>query len=273
MSLPVPRRPELLVGTTMGACNGWSRSVPRPARRAPIPPTGDMRCSRRSRGTACRWCSCGDTRRRARADPGAVDGSEAEPCSLGGAATCPYSRSPAESLDGRWAMVCIDDDGDTLGLYVVETDGTLHASCGRTNPAGPGPAPRPGPTTATWSSMVGEGESTRLWQMPGDGSNEAQSAGRRRRVGGQPGLVGRGLLYLASDRAASRATCTSGRTTAGTRSRHGATSSRRPGRRTATRSRTSGPGDGTRSLWVKDAEPGAPARSPSTVGPPAWGAR
>ena len=128
-----------------------------------------------------------------------LDGSEAEPCSTRRSADdCPYSRRPAESADGRWALVCIDDDGDTLGLYVVDTDGTLHPLVRRTSPAGHG-----GPT---WTGdgdvifVVADGESTSLWHGAGDGSERGPAAGRCRRAAGSPDWSPEGLLYLPSER-------------------------------------------------------------------------
>ncbi|MET0524386.1 MAG: caspase family protein [Nocardioides sp.] len=129
-----------------------------------------------------------------------LDGTEAEPL-LGPAAAdgCPFARRPAESVDGRWAMVCIDDDGATLGLYAVETDGTLLPLV---QPDDPGGAVTGAPS---WTDdgdvifMVADGASTSLWQVPGDGSAGAQPVAGVDGPAGSPDWSPDGLLYLASN--------------------------------------------------------------------------
>jgi Tol biopolymer transport system component len=127
-----------------------------------------------------------------------VDGSDQQPLVSEDSSECQYSRRPAQSTDGRWAMVCQDDTGGTEGLFVVGQDGVPNEL-----PVSPNVTGAP-----TWDDdgevvfVVKEGgEHTSLWQVSGDGGVPVPLEDVDADSASAPDWSPAGLLYLGTDEA------------------------------------------------------------------------
>ncbi len=189
--------------------------------------------------------------------------------------TCPYTTRPAFSQDGgRLALLCVGEDGETLGLATIDRGGTLTdlVSQGDFNGA---------PTWNDEGRIIVErvaGETSTLWEISPDGGEQDQITYGLNGSDSHPDWSENGLLFLRKQGGSSNvyhlenlddAKSTTGITVSGNAD-----------------GPTWAPGDEAALVWLQPAEDGgttlwfASRTDPTPIelntaeyGPPAWGSR
>ena len=189
--------------------------------------------------------------------------------------TCPYTTRPAFSQDGgRLALLCVGEDGETLGLATIDRGETLTdlVSQGDFNGA---------PTWSDEGRIIVErvaGETSTLWEISPDGGEQDQITYGLNGSDSHPDWSENGLLFLRKQGGSSNvyhlenlddAKSTTGITVSGNAD-----------------GPTWAPGDEAALVWLQPAEDGgttlwfASRTDPTPIelntaeyGPPAWGSR
>jgi hypothetical protein len=207
-----------------------------------------------------------------------VDGSEAGRLLHGQAAReCPYANRPAFSPDGdQLAVICLDVDGNYLGLGTVHPDGSDPVPLTDDDQVRGSPTWTDDGRIVYMRDLHGDGTTT-LWAIPADGGTPQRVTSGLDGSDSHPDWSGQGLLFL--------------RTQGGLSDVFYKTSLDARG---VTRITTDGkadspawaPGDareviwversatGEATLWTKELGSGSPTElSTGAYGPPAWGSR